>query len=100
MKTVKKMTTSGAFVMTENAKVWASVGEAIKWIGFRATKEVDARKDLFCFSAKIDYDNENHKFSVFNFSDKAAIYVEYENEQGEYGKFLTQEDMKNWEINE
>ncbi len=24
MKTVKKMTTSGAFVMTENAKVWAS----------------------------------------------------------------------------
>lgn len=30
MKTVKKMTTSGAFVMTENAKVLASVGEAIK----------------------------------------------------------------------
>lgn len=100
MKTVKKMTTSGAFVMPENAKIWDSVEEAIKWTGFRATKEVDARKDLFCFAAKIDNDTENHKFSVFNFSGKAAIYDEYENEHGEFGKFLTKEDMKNWEIND
>lgn len=76
------------------------IEQAIKWIGFRATKEVETRKDLFCFSAKIDNDKENHKFSVFNFGKKAAIYVEHENETGEFGKFLTEKDMKNWEINE
>lgn len=98
MKTVKKMTTSGAFVLDDDAKIWGSISLAIKWIGFRADEEVSARKDLFCFSARIRYDEQKHKFSVFDFDGKAAIYLEWEDETGEHGKFLKEADMKDWDI--
>lgn len=99
MRKIKKYTTSGAFVLADNAKRWDSVSSALTWISFRANKVVDPRLDLFCFASMIDGDIEKHKFSVFEFKGGAAIYLEWEDESGEYGRFLTETDMKDWEVN-